>query len=100
MVPYRRHCAKTIEIAVTSGKDSGVVKDSSVPCENRTIHRILLWWNVVLPYFMNIIKSLSERLNILYNTTPSFKEIVRAAVNSNNWIFTNSICTRSVVMSA
>jgi len=100
MVPYKRHCAKTIEMIVTSGTDSGIIKDASVPCENRTIHRILLWWNVVLPYFMNIIKSLSERLNILYNPTPSLREIVRAIVNSNSWIFANSICTRSVAMSA
>jgi hypothetical protein len=52
-----------------------------------------------LSYFLNILKSLSKRFNIPYNPMPSFKEIVRAVVNSGNWICPNSICTRSAMPS-
>jgi len=89
-VPYKRHSAETIEKIL--GGDT-----KSVPCENRTISRILLWWQVVMPYFINILKSLSQKLGFSIKPTPVFKEIVRAVANSGNWIFAHFICTRSAV---
>ena len=89
MVPYKRHCAETIE-KITSGRHE------NAPCEGRTINRILAWWCIVLPYFLNILKSLTEKHKIEFNAPPVFRETIRAVANSNGWVFANSICTRSV----
>jgi len=88
IVPYKLHCAETIENVIEG-------KNVDVPCERRTIRRVLAWWNIVLPYFLQILKSLSEKHGIRFGEPPAFVEIIRAAVNSNNWIFSNLICTRS-----
>jgi len=48
-------------------------------------------WVKVQIYFGNILKSLTEKYKIQYNTPPAFKETIRAVVNSNNWIFAHSI---------
>ena len=80
IVPYKRHLADTIE-AIVNGIRAGL------PCESRVIRRILTWWEKVLPYYLGIIKSLSEKYQVELGGTPSFREIVRAAANSNNWIF-------------
>jgi len=53
----------------------------------------------MLPYLLNILKSLAGKYKISCHTSPTFKEMVRAAVNSNNWTFANLICTRSVCVS-
>jgi len=87
VVPYKRHCAGTIEKII--------IGDINVPCESRTIRRILAWWHIVLPYFLSILEALAEKYKI--GITPAFRKIVRAVVNSNCWIFKNSFCTRSAV---
>ncbi|MCL2034178.1 MAG: DUF6431 domain-containing protein [Oscillospiraceae bacterium] len=79
VVPYKRHCTETIETII------GGIRDG-LPCENRVIRRILAWWNKVQPYYLNIVKSLCEKYGIVLSAVPAFKEIVRAAANSNNWI--------------
>ena len=83
IVPYKRHCAETIE-KITTGSDEAV-------CENRFASRILAWWSAVRPYFLNILKSLAQKHGTFYEDPPAFKGIVRAAVNSNNWVFAHSI---------
>ena len=92
IVPYKRHCAETIE-AITNGIFN------KAPCEGRTIQRILTWWKILQPYLSNILKSLAIKYITEYQSLPAFKETIRAVVNSNNWIFINSICTRSVCVS-
>lgn len=92
IVPYKRYCAGIIE-EIISGKKQRVVYDY------KTISRMLSWWNAVLPYFQNIIKSLAEKYKSGFDEPPTFKEIVRAAANTNNWIFANLICTRSAALS-
>jgi hypothetical protein len=91
VVPYKRHCAETIE-KITKGSQD-------VPCESGTIRRIVLWWGVVMPYFLNVLKSLSEKYKMPHHLAPAFKKIVRAVANSGNWIFVGAICTRSVSLS-
>ena len=91
MVPYKRHCAETIEKAINSEPDA--------PLDDRAISRLKQWWGAVSPYFMSILKSLAEKLDITFNPAPAFKAIVRAAVNSGNWIFARAICTRSESLS-
>jgi hypothetical protein len=91
MVPYKRHCAETIEKAINGEPDA--------PLDDRALRRFRNWWGVVLPYFLNIIKSLAEKYRILFSPAPAFRAVVRAAVNSGNWIFAHDICTRSESMS-
>jgi hypothetical protein len=92
VVPYKRHCAETFD-SIISGKPE------SAPCEERTLWRILAWWRVVGQYFLRVLKALCEKYGTTYPAAPAFKETVRAAANSNNWIFARSICTRSACMS-
>jgi hypothetical protein len=42
---------------------------------------------------------LGEKHQIIFQEPPKFKEIIRAVVNTNNWITAQSICTRTVCMS-
>jgi len=92
IVPYKRHCAETIE-AIIDGESVRSVD------EERTVHRIKRWWRVMKSYLLNILNALFGKYNIRYHTPPAFREMVRAAVNSNNWTFPNLICTRSVSVS-
>jgi len=92
VVPYKRHCAETIE-EIAGGITGGT------PCEERTLRRITAWWSVMAPYFLSVLKALAEKYRTPYPAAPAFREIVRAAVNSNHWTFPNSICTRSACMS-
>ena len=87
VVPYKRHSAETIE-EILKGKE-GIV------CENRTIRRIVGWWKIVSWYFMNILKTLAEKYQVRFQPVPEFREIIRAAVNTNSWISAGEICTRS-----
>ena len=87
IVPYKRHCAETIEKAINRGHDA--------PIDDRALRRFRIWWGIVSPYFLNILKSLALKYRITFDPMPAFKEIVRAAVNSGNWIFAHAICTRS-----
>jgi len=91
VVPYKRHSAETIE---------EVIRDiDSAPCDTRTMGRIASWWQIVLPYFLNVLKSLSEKYCHRFQEPPKFKEIIQATVNTNNWATAQSICTRTVFMS-
>lgn len=83
IVPYKRHCAKTIEKIVT-GKSGGV------PCETRTIHRIRAWWAVCIVYFRNALASLREKYGVEFSKKPAPKEIIRAVVNAHLWIHTRT----------
>jgi len=106
IVPYKRHCAGTIE-AIVDGKpeETLCLVACSASCsalhpgEEGTARRVAKWWRIMLPYLLNIFKSLSGKYKIRYRTMPVFTELVRAVVNSNNWTFPNLICTRSACMS-
>ena len=94
MVPYKRHCAETIEKAVKAPDNK-----PDVPIDERTHKRMRSWWEIVFPYFLSIIKSINQKLNKPYDKAPAFREIVRGVVNTGHWIFANDICTRSEAMS-
>jgi hypothetical protein len=66
-----------------------------LPCEESTIRRIKCWWDAVGDYFFNILKSATRKQNLPCPSAPSFKEIVRAAVNTNHWISGFEFRTRS-----
>jgi len=84
IVPYKRHCAETIEEVINGGTTKAVEN------EQRTVDRIKAWWNYVLPYFLNVLKSLAEKTGQVFGNPPKTVEIVRAVANSHNWIFTRS----------
>ena len=88
VVPYKRHCTETIEAVI-----NGDVKQT--PCNVRTIKRLLLWWKTVASYFLNILKSLAVKYGTPPPVAPSLASVVRAVVNSNNWICAKTLCTRS-----
>jgi hypothetical protein len=88
IVPYKRHCAQTIEDIIN-------VRTDESPCEGGTLRRIWMWWNIMAPYFLNVLKSLAEKYGARFAAPPVFKEIVRSTTNSNNWTFVNLVCTRS-----
>jgi hypothetical protein len=90
VVPYKRHSAATIEDIVN-------VKTEETPCESGTIRRILWWWKIVGEYYINVMKSLAEKYKVGFHEPPLLLEIIRAAVNTNNWISAKTICTRSVL---
>ena len=88
VVPYKRHCAETIE-AIIKGNTG------EVPCDAGVVRRVKLWWKVMLEYYLHILKSLAEKYNIKFSKPAAFKEIIRAAANSNNWISWKKLCTRT-----
>ena len=92
IVPYKRHSAEIIETIISGGSEE-------VPCDNRTIQRIVRWWSIMLPYYINILKSLTEKYQIKFHEPPIFRELIRAVVNTNNWNFAGKICTRTDCMS-
>ena len=100
IVPYKRHCAETIKKLIKDSSDSkNASKTDYVPCGRETVWRILKWWRIMGLYFIEIYKSIAEKNNKYDNSTtdltPSFKALVRAACNSNNWNFASLIFTRS-----
>jgi hypothetical protein len=86
IVPYKRHCTKTIEMIVTG-------EDDAVPCEDNTIRRIKWWFASSSLYFENILASLREKYGAVFSLKPALKEIVRAVVNAHLWPHTRSVFT-------
>jgi len=94
IVPYKRHCAETLEQIVTNGAKAEVpVTDS------RTLQRVLAWWLVMLPYFLGILNGLTAKHKMWFGDPPAFKTIIRAVVNTNHWKFAHSVTTRSAGVS-
>jgi hypothetical protein len=87
VVPYKRHSAETIE---------AIIGGDEVAEEKRTAQRIASWWRKAGAYFLSVMKSLWEKHRLPPVPRPSLRELVRAAVNSGNWIFATELCTRSV----
>ena len=84
LMPYKRHCMKTIENII-----AGDTKD--VCCENSTIRRIKAWWVGCRLYFESIIMSLRTKYGLVFSENPAPREIVRAVVNVHLWSSTRSV---------
>ncbi|MDR1665223.1 MAG: DUF6431 domain-containing protein [Clostridiales bacterium] len=87
IVPYKRYGAEPIENIIT-GQGKKV-------CGDNTERRIRGWWGAIKPYFMSVLLTLAARYGVSFNNPPAFREMVRAVVNSCNWLFSHQICTRS-----
>ena len=83
LIPYKRHCAKTVENIVSGNSDD-------VCCEESTIRRIRAWWAACRQYFKGILVSLREKFGSIYSADPAPREIVRAVVNAHLWVHTRS----------
>jgi hypothetical protein len=86
LVPYKRHCAETIEKIITGQEDS-------VYTGEETISKIKKWWAVMLPYFTMVLLSLNAKFGTLFDPGATLKEIVRAVANSHLWSHTRSVRT-------
>jgi hypothetical protein len=94
IVPYKRHCAGTIEKIISGTKETGPVTD------DRTVQRIIAWWKVMLPYFSGILNGLTQKHGVQFGNPPAFKEIIRAVVGANHWNFKHSVSTCSSAVSS
>ena len=83
LVPYKRHCAVTVEKIIIEEVDD-------ICCESHTIHRIRTWWAACQLYFDSIMASLCEKYGIVFTSDPAPREIIRAVVNAHLWIHTRS----------
>jgi hypothetical protein len=84
VIPYKRHCAETVEKII-----SGDVDD--VCCDFVTESRIRAWWDGVYTYFQGVLASLREKYAAIFSPCPTPREIVRAVVNANYWGHTRSV---------
>ena len=83
IIPYKRHCAETVEKIIGGEADD-------MDCENSTIWRIKAWWAACLLYFESVVASLREKYGAVFSKPPTPKEIVRAVVNAHLWLHTRS----------
>ena len=79
VIPYKRHCAETIEKIVSGGDDD------RIPCEESAIRRIRTWWVACRLYFESVLASLREKYGAVFSVRYTPKEIVRAVVGANLW---------------
>lgn len=86
LVPYKRHCAGTIEQVVLGDEPPGILKPP-------TIQRIRTWWRIVSPYFRGITLALEAKFEIYFPEQIKPSEIVRAVVNQHFWTHTRSVCS-------
>jgi ribosomal protein L44E len=82
IVPYKRHCAQTVESIVTG-------QEETVCCEESSINRIKTWWADIQVYIKSVLASLKEKYGIDF-AGAKIPEIVRALVNTNLWSGTRS----------
>ena len=85
MIPYKRHCAATVE---------NVISDNYVDvcCEESTIRRIRLWWQTMYLYFKGVCDALTAKYGTHFSDPLKPKETVRAVANAHLWISTRSAC--------
>ena len=86
LVPYKRHCAETIEKIIDDRIDDADIGEL-------TIRRIRNWWNDLRVYKLGILASLSAKFGMAFGNPPKLKEVVRALANANLWVSTRSATT-------
>lgn len=98
IIPYKRHCADTVE-EILSGTDK-----QTYPCETSTALRLKIWFSLLREYFersLTAIKhlykqdeQLQQELSSLISLCPAslatgwLKRLVRILVNSGFWLQT------------
>ena len=88
LVPYKRHCAETIEKIIDDR-----VADADIG--EITIRRTRCWWNDLRVYIQGVLASLKTKFGAAFGDPPKLKEVVRALANANLWVSTRSATTPS-----
>lgn len=83
IVPYKRHCAETIELIIGGTPEN-------VCCEDSTISRIQAWWAICRLYFASVMASLREKYKVVFSKQCAPREIIRAVCNAHLWVHTRS----------
>ena len=83
LIPYKRHCAATIENIVSGGGEA-------VCCEESTLRRIRLWWQALYLYFQGVCGALAAKYGVRFADPLQTKEVVRAVANAHLWVSTRS----------
>jgi hypothetical protein len=83
LMPYKRHCAETIEQIIDKRLTSG-------NCDANLVYRILSWWRSMSVYFEGVMASLRTKFGAVISASPPPREIVRAAANAHLWKSTRS----------
>jgi hypothetical protein len=86
IVPYKRHCAETVEKVIT-----GDAVD--ICCDFVTEYRIKRWWAAFRLYFESVKVSLQVKYGAVFSANPALREIVRAIANTNLWVHTRTAMT-------
>jgi hypothetical protein len=86
LVPYKRHCAATIEQVIAEPGQPDTVDATS----SNTTRRIRKWWSAAGVYFAFIVATLNAKLGVALNVGSRPLNVIRAVVNSNNWVHTRS----------
>ena len=84
LVPYKRHCAETIENVITGG---------NACCDFVTEYRIKAWWAAFCLYFESVKTSLQMKYQAVFSAMPTPKEMIRATANTNLWAHTRTAMT-------
>jgi hypothetical protein len=85
LIPYKRHCAETIE-NVIAGKDD-------ICCDFSTEYRIKAWWAAFTLYFERVKVSLKMKLKMTFTSKLTPREIIRTIINTNFWVHTRTAMT-------
>ena len=84
VIPYKRHCAETVENIVNGDVDD-------VCCDFVTESRIRAWWDGLYTYFKGVLASLQMKYGVVFSSRSTPREIVRAVANANYWVHTRSV---------
>jgi DNA-directed RNA polymerase subunit RPC12/RpoP len=76
LIPYKRHCADTIEKVIND-------KAHEVNVEENTSRKIISWWKALFSYLINILNTLSVKYQVTYEQDLAPRKIIRVAVNAN-----------------
>ena len=85
LIPYKRHCAETIENVITGNY-------GDVCCEESTIRRIRKWWQTMYLYFRGVCDALAAKHGVRFGDRLTPREAVRGAANAHLWASTRSAC--------
>jgi len=97
LVPYKRHCAQTIEQIISEREHNSDIAgnpinssvEKSINLHQTTIRKFRNWWRYVLWQFSYISVSFEFKYGIRFSA-PEPKEIIRALANAHLWVQTRS----------
>ena len=89
IVPYKRHCAETIEQAISEETSDAVNTVSAI--SRHTVRRIKKWWNSMSVYFDGIVAAVTFRYGCPREAISRPREVMCAVVNTHNWVHTRSV---------